>query len=82
MSTSVLEIEQTIRKLPITEQLWLVEQIARSIRTYETNATQEPNMVEAEEELNAMALDPAIQAELATIDLEFSITDMDGLLEP
>lgn len=79
MSSSVIEIEQTIRQLPITEQLWLVERILRSIREYETNTLPGLNEADAENGLLAMALDPAIQSELAIIDQEFLVTDMDGL---
>ncbi|MGK7902135.1 MAG: hypothetical protein AB4352_12125 [Hormoscilla sp.] len=41
--------------------------------------TDETDSLTEDEELAAMALDPEIQAEIAAIDKEFAVAEMDGL---
>jgi hypothetical protein len=66
-SQNLLEIERAIASLSAREKLWLLERIARQLR--------EPD----EAELSEMANDPEIQAEIAAINQEFALTEMDGL---
>lgn len=79
MSPILREIEQSIRALSVEEQLWLLERIAHELRQ-KTQFTALPiaafNM---EKQLADMASDPAIQAELAAIEQEFALAEMDGL---
>ena len=74
MSTlTVDQIDQSLATLTLRDQLFLMERLARSIRQNTLESTQ------FEDALEAMAQDPAIQRELATIDHEFLITELDGL---
>jgi hypothetical protein len=66
-SPSVQAIAHSIALLNLTDQLWLLEHIAHQIRQ--------------QNELTAMAQDPHIQAEIAQIQEEFAITEVDGLAE-
>jgi hypothetical protein len=66
-SQNLLEIERAIASLSAREKLWLLERIAHQLR--------EPD----EAEVSEMANDPEIQAEVKAINLEFALTEMDGL---
>jgi len=66
-SPKVQAIANSIAVLNLTDQLWLLEHIAHQIRQ--------------QNELAAMAQDPHIQAEIAQIQEEFAITELDGLAE-
>lgn len=80
MSTLTLtEIERSIRALPDEEQLWLLEHIARQLREKAYAKTLSANGEDMDEQLAAMANNPAIQAELAAISHEFAVAEMDGL---
>ena len=75
MSTPTLErIETDIAQLSLPEQLWLMERLAHRIRQH----TLRP-LIMQENDLAAMAADPAIQHELQQIDAEFARTELDGL---
>ena len=75
MTTATLErIETDIAQLSLTEQLWLMERLVHRIR----HVNQRPLIVQ-DDDLAAMAADPAIQQELQHIDAEFLLTEMDGL---
>lgn len=75
MVTSMLEqIETNIAQLSLNEQLWLMERLAHYIRQRSL-----PAIMVQEEELAAMATDPAIQHEIRQINTEFAATEMDGL---
>jgi hypothetical protein len=75
MTTPTLErIETDIAQLSLTEQLWLMERLAHRIR----QSSLRPLNVQ-EEDLAAMAADPAIQQEIQQIDTEFALTELDGL---
>jgi len=75
MTTPTLErIEADIAQLSLAEQLWLMERLARRIRTC---TLQMPTVRESE--LAGMAQDPAIQRELQQINAEFAVTEADGL---
>jgi hypothetical protein len=72
ISHTVQEIERSIRTLSLEEQLWLLERIARQVR----EKNQFANM---QQQLEAMAKDPDIIAEIAVINDEFALAEMDGL---
>ena len=75
ISPTLLEIDRSIRALSLEEQLWLLERIAHHLRD-KTQTAADPF---DSEELAAMASAPDIQAELAAINEEFAVTEMDGL---
>jgi hypothetical protein len=51
----------------LKEKLWLLERIARQLREFDEN------------ELLSMASDRQIQAEIASINAEFAVVEMDGI---
>ena len=67
-------LESAIDQLSVMEQLWLLERLARRIRSH---IPPRPSMLGSE--LQAMAQDPAIQRELIEIESDFAITEHDGL---
>lgn len=74
MNTLALEsIESAISQLPLLDQVRLLEQLAHRVRK------QTERQQNRDDELAAMAADPAIQRELRQIEAEFSGTEMDGL---
>ena len=75
MNTTTLEqIEADISQLSLSEQLLLIERLARRIR--DRTLRPQPSRTD---ELAAMARDPDIQRELQQIDAEFAGTETDGL---
>lgn len=75
MTTPLLErLDADIERLSLTEQLWLMERLARRIR-----AQMHPVLDVTESDLMAMASDPAIQQEVRQIEAEFALTEIDGL---
>jgi hypothetical protein len=74
-SPEVYELEREIAALPVEEKLQLRDGIDRQIRA----AALGKSIGEIEAELEEMANDPDVQRELAAIELEFSVTSMDGL---
>jgi hypothetical protein len=74
MSPALEPIEAAIDQLTLAEQLELMERLAGRIRT-KTLRTPVVN----ESDLAAMANDPDIQRELQQIEVEFSVTEADGL---
>ncbi len=68
------DIENSITQLSLSEQLRLMEYLARRIRQ-QTSRSQD----EIEDGLAAMANDPHIQKEIKQINEEFAVTEMDGL---
>lgn len=79
ISQTLVEIERSISSLSIEEQLWLLERIACRVRekTYIANKLANAKYLEAE--IAEMANDPDIQVEIAAIDREFIVAEMDGL---
>ena len=77
------QIEEDIYELSLAEQLWLIERLAQHVRnvvavsTTAIKDTAIENNIETQ--LMAMANDPEIQDELQMIELEFAITEADGL---
>ena len=67
------EIEDSIQRLPLDEQLWLISRLAQNLRwKLDTTAGKRA-------QLEAMAADEDVQRELRVIDAEFHHTEADGL---
>ncbi len=79
ISPNLLEIERSIRALPLEEQEWLLERISRQVQVRKQTADKLTDAKYMNEQLTAMASDLDIQAEVASINEEFSVTEMDGL---
>ena len=79
ISQTLVEIERSISSMSIEEQLWLLERIACRVRekTYIANKLANAKYLEAE--IAEMANDPDIQVEIAAINQEFIVAEMDGL---
>jgi hypothetical protein len=73
-SPDLVHIEAAIDRLSFSDQLWLMERLARRIRERSHQATDL-----LERSLDEMANDPAIQQELREIEAEFAVTESDGL---
>lgn len=73
-SLDLVRIEAAIDQLPLSDQLSLIEHLARRIRERSQQAP-DPR----ERELEEMANDPAIQRELREIEADFAGTESDGL---
>ena len=75
MSASSLfnELEENIRRLPLDDQLLLIERVSHRIRTDISGR------MNIDAQLSEMAADPEIQKELQEIEQEFSATEQDGL---
>ena len=67
------ELEENIRRLPLDDQLLLIERVSHRIR----NDISVKMDIDAQ--LSKMAADPEIQKELQKIEQEFSATEQDGL---
>ncbi|MUG99199.1 hypothetical protein F7734_45680 [Scytonema sp. UIC 10036] len=76
---SLQEIERSIRALSLEEQLWLLERIARQVREKQQTANLFADEKDIQQQLRAMASDPDIIAEIAAINNEFAVAEMDGL---
>jgi hypothetical protein len=74
MRATVETIESAIDQLSLAEQFRLMERLIHRIRSRALGAPAVP-----EDELAAMAGDPAIQQELRQIAAEFAGTEADGL---
>jgi hypothetical protein len=74
MRPTVETIETAINQLSLAEQFRLMERLMRRIRSRALRAPAVP-----EDDLEAMARDPAIQQELRQIAAEFAGTEADGL---
>ena len=79
MSPNLLEIERSIRALSLEEQQWLLERLTQQVRERIHTADKFADAVYMEEQIKAMASDPDIQVEMAAINEEFAVTEMDGL---
>lgn len=74
ISEALLKIEQAITNLSSQDKLWLLERIVRQLREEQIST----NLV-SDMDLSSMASDPQIQAEIAAIESEFAITELDRL---
>ena len=79
MSPKLLEIERCIRSFSVEEQLWLLEKIARQVREKTKTEDKFADYEYMKKQMEAMAKDSQIQAEIAAINEEFAVTEMDGL---
>jgi len=70
----LLELEQSIEKLSLDEQLQLLEHLAARVRR-----SVQAHRPAPEDDLAAMAADPEMQRELRNIEEEFRGTEWDGL---
>lgn len=71
---SLIQIEETIRRLSLPEQLHLLEWLARAVRQ-QTQVSVSPKA----DQLAMMASDPEIQRELRQMAAEFAVIEADGL---
>ncbi len=76
MSNKLLEIEQAINSLSLDEQKWLLNRLSEKVKEKSTKLLEE---YDRENQIEIMANDPEIQIEIALIDREFIITEMDGI---
>lgn len=79
ISTKLLEIDRSIRDLSLEEQMWLLESLVKNLRQKTNTDTFPLKSQDIEKEMAKMANDGDIQAEIAAIDQEFAVTQMDGL---
>ncbi|WP_337886182.1 hypothetical protein [Fischerella thermalis] len=79
VSHHLLEIERSIRALSLEEQEWLLERITKQVEKRKHTAGKLNDAKYMNEQLAAMARDLDIQAEIASINEDFMITEMDGL---
>ncbi len=66
-SPHLMRLEAAIDRLPLPDQLWLMERLARRLRDRHLLVARSPEC-----ELEAMAKDPEIQRELREIEVEFA----------
>ena len=76
MSNKLLEIEQAINSLSLNEQKWLLNRLTEKVKQNSTKILAESNI---KNQIELMANDPDIQREIALINQEFIITEMDGI---
>lgn len=79
VSPNLLEIERSILALSLEEQQWLLERLNQKVQMRKLTADQLADVTYMESQIRAMANDPDIQSEIAAINKEFAITEMDGL---
>ena len=79
MSPKLLEIDRTIRNLSLAEQQWLLERLTKQVQERTQSRGKFSDRKAIKQQLEEMANDPDIQREMAEIDREFAITEMDGL---
>ncbi|HAJ61435.1 MAG TPA: hypothetical protein DCP31_21080 [Cyanobacteria bacterium UBA8543] len=79
VSPNLLEIERSIRALSLEEQQWLLERLTKQVRERIHTADKFADAAYMEAQIRAMATDPDIQVEIAAINEEFAVTEMDGL---
>jgi hypothetical protein len=72
--STLSQIEDTFSKLPVSEQLWLIERLVHRLHQNSLRQTNDLN-----NQLTLMAADPEIQTELQKIEQEFSYAEADGL---
>ncbi len=78
-SPNLLEIEHSILSLSLEEQEWLLERIQKQVRAKKQAVNKFADAKYMHEQLAEMAADLDIQREIASINEEFSVTEMDGL---
>jgi len=76
--SALLEIDHSIRTLPLEEQMWLLERLVKHLQEKTHTDAFPLNSHNLAQDLAAMASDPDIQTEIATINEEFAVAEMDG----
>jgi len=71
---AITQLEETISRLSLKEQLLLLERLIQRLRQHLFATEDNRN-----NQLAAMANDPQMQQELKMINEEFAITELDGL---
>lgn len=79
MSPHLIEIERSINALSLEEQEWLLKRITERVRIKKESLDKFVDAEYLAKQLAQMAKDPEIQAEIASINKEFTVTEMDGL---
>jgi beta-lactamase class D len=77
-SPHLLKIEQELRNFSLEQLEWLLERIAKQVQARK-HLDKFTNLEYMNEQLVTMASDVDIQTEIASINNEFSVTEMDGL---
>jgi hypothetical protein len=70
IDSSLKDMENRIRALPVDQQLWLVERLVKQIRL-----GQRPTRPDLSQEIALMAADPEIQREIREIEKQFAATE-------
>ncbi|WP_392535146.1 hypothetical protein [Nostoc sp. C117] len=78
-SPHVLKIERELRALSLEELEWLLKLMTRQVQERKQISNNFTDVKYMNEQLAAMASDLDIQAEIASINNEFGVTEMDGL---
>ncbi len=76
MSNKLLEIEQVINSLSLDDQKWLLKRLTQQVNQKMTMIFETDNR---QHDLEIMANDPEIKREIASINEEFIVTQMDGI---
>jgi hypothetical protein len=79
ISPHLQAIEHDISTLSLEELEWLLERIAQKVEARKQMVDKFADVQYMNEQLAAMANDLEIQTEIASINREFSVTEMDGL---
>ncbi|MEH2004285.1 hypothetical protein [Nostoc sp.] len=79
ISAHLLKIERDLRALSLEELEWVLELITRQVQEKKQMSDSFNDVKYMNEQLAAMASDLDIQSEIASINNEFSVTEMDGL---
>ena len=77
LAADICELKELLRQ--ISGKIIRIETRVKKILPSDFTFTDETDSLTEDEELAAMALDPEIQAEIAAINQEFAVAEMDGL---
>jgi hypothetical protein len=72
------EKEQLLKEIEQAPD-YLIKEVLNFLLLTKNNSKKQANQASLEKQLQAMAEDPEIQAEITNIEREFLITEMDGL---
>jgi hypothetical protein len=79
ISPHLLEIERDLSTLSLEELEWLLERIERQVQERKQSSNKLTDVQYMNKQLAVMASDLDMQLEIASINQEFSVTEMDGL---
>lgn len=79
MSPHLDEIERSIGALSLEEQEWLLKRISEQVQHKKHLLSKFADAEYMAKQIAQMAQDPEIQAEIAAINQEFIVTEMDSL---